>query len=95
MHTQALPKSVLCIELGPHWPFAHYELAHLIKKKLLGDFFDHEARSVTPALRQDLQVLLSERCAGWSVYGSASWDGEETANYLTHGRILLGASALG
>ena len=33
MHTLALPKSVLCIELGPQWPLAHYELAHLIKKK--------------------------------------------------------------
>ena len=34
MHTLALPKSVLCIELGPQWPLAHYELAYLIKKKL-------------------------------------------------------------
>ena len=34
MHTLALPKSVLCIELGPRWPLAHYELAHLIKKKI-------------------------------------------------------------
>ena len=34
------------------------------------------------ALRQDLQVLLSERRAGWSVYGSASPDGEETANFF-------------
>ena len=33
MHTLALPKSVLCIELGPQWPMAHYELAYLIKKK--------------------------------------------------------------
>ena len=49
---------------------------------LLGKFVDREASSVTPALRQDLQVLLSERRAGWSVYGSASPDGEETANFL-------------
>ena len=63
--------------------------------RLLGEFVDREAWSVTPALRQDLQLLLSERRAGWSVYGSASPDGEETANFLTHGRILLGASALG
>ena len=34
MHTLALPKSVLCIEPGPPWPLAHYELAHLIKKKI-------------------------------------------------------------
>ena len=33
MHTLALPISVLCIELGPQWPMAHYELAYLIKKK--------------------------------------------------------------
>ena len=33
MHTLALPKSVLCIELGLQWPMAHYELAYLIKKK--------------------------------------------------------------
>ena len=32
MHTLAMPKSVLCIELGPQWPLAHYELAYLIKK---------------------------------------------------------------
>ena len=32
---------------------------------LLGEFVDREARLVTPALRQDLQVLLSERRAGW------------------------------
>ena len=50
--------------------------------RLLGDFVDREARSVTPTLRQELQVLLSERRAGWSVYGSASPDGEETANFF-------------
>ena len=50
--------------------------------RLLGEFVDREARGVTPSLRQDLQVLLSERRAGWSVYGSASTDGEETANYF-------------
>ena len=47
--------------------------------RLLGEFVHREARPVTPALRQDLQVLLSERRAGWSVYGSASPNGEETA----------------
>ena len=36
MHTLALPKSVLCIELGPQWLMAHYELAYLIKKKNKG-----------------------------------------------------------
>ena len=50
--------------------------------RLLEKFVDREARSVTPALCQDLQVLLSERRAGWSVYGSASPDGEETANFF-------------
>ena len=50
--------------------------------RLLGEFVDREARSVAPALRQDLQVLLSERRAGWSVHGSASPDGEETANFF-------------
>ena len=50
--------------------------------RLLGDFVDREARSPDPALRQDLQVLLSERRAGWSVYGSASPEGEETTNFL-------------
>ena len=50
--------------------------------RLLGEFVDGEARSVTPVLRQDMQVLLSERRAGWSVYGSASPDGEETANFF-------------
>ena len=49
---------------------------------LLGEFVDREARSVTRALRQDLQVLLSERRASWSVYGLASPDGEETANFF-------------
>ena len=49
--------------------------------RLLGEFVDREARLVTPALRQDLQVLLSQRCAGQSVYGSASSDEEETANF--------------
>ena len=68
-----LPRAwvVLCIL---HWTMA--------MGRLLGDFVDHEARSVTPALRQDLQVLLSERCARWSIYGSASPDGEETANFF-------------
>ena len=45
--------------------------------RLLGEFVDREARLVTPALHQDLQVLLSERRARWSVYGSASPDGEK------------------
>ena len=50
--------------------------------RLLGEFVSQEARSVTPALRQDLQKLLSERPIGWSVYGSASQDGEETASFF-------------
>ena len=50
--------------------------------RLLGEFVDRKARSVTPTLRQDLQVLLSERRAGWSVYGLASPDGEKTANFF-------------
>ena len=50
--------------------------------RLLGEFVDRDARSVTPALRQDMQVLLSERHAGWEIYGSASPDGEETANFF-------------
>ena len=50
--------------------------------RLLGEFVDREARSVTPALRQDLQILLSERGAGWSVYGSTSPDGNETADFF-------------
>ena len=37
--------------------------------RLLGKFADREARLVTPVLRRDLQVLLSERRTGWSVYG--------------------------
>ena len=32
--------------------------------RLLAEFVDREARLVTPALRPDLQVLLSERRAG-------------------------------
>ena len=48
--------------------------------RLLGVFVEREARAVTPSLRQDLQVLLSNRRAGWNVYGSASPYGEETAN---------------
>ena len=48
----------------------------------LEEFVDREARVVTPSLRQDLQVLVSERRVGWNVYGSASPDGEETANFF-------------
>ena len=50
--------------------------------RLFGEFVDREARSVTHAPRQNLQVLLSEMRAGWSVYGSASLDGEGTANFF-------------
>ena len=50
--------------------------------RLLGEFVDQEARLVTPALRQDLRVLLSERRAGWRVYWSTSPDGEETPNFF-------------
>ena len=50
--------------------------------RLLGEFVDREARGVTPSLHQDLQVLLPERRAGWSVYGAASPDGEGTANFF-------------
>ena len=63
--------------------------------RLLGAFVNQGARWVTPALCQDLEVPLSERRASWSVIGSASPDGEETANFLTHRRILLSALALG
>ena len=50
--------------------------------RLWGEFVEREARLDTPALRQDLQVLLSERHAGWSIYGSTSPDGEETGNFF-------------
>ena len=50
--------------------------------RLLREFVAREARLVTPALHRDLQVVLSERRAGWSVYGSASPDGEEMANFF-------------
>ena len=50
--------------------------------RLLGEFVDGEAKWVTPSLRQDLQALLSKRRAGWSVYGAASPDGEETAHFF-------------
>ena len=50
--------------------------------RLLGAFVDWEARGVTPSLRQDLQIPLTERRACCSVYGSASLDGEDTANFL-------------
>ena len=43
--------------------------------RLLREFNDLEARAVSPPVRQDVQVLLSERQAGWSVYGAASPDG--------------------
>ena len=59
--------------------------------RLLWEFVDREARVVPPSLYQDLQVLLSERRAGWNVYGSASPDGEETASFFRHAQILLGA----
>ena len=61
--------------------------------RLLGEFLDRESRLVTPVLRRDLQILLSERRAGWSVYGSASPDGEETANFFDAWPDI--ASALG
>ena len=38
MHTLALPKSVLCFKLGPKWPLAHNEVAHLINKKCVRVF---------------------------------------------------------
>ena len=50
--------------------------------RLLGEFVNRDARGVTSSLRQDPQVLLSVRCASWSVYESASADGEETANFF-------------
>ena len=68
------------------WPRAWIVLCilHLTMAmgRLLGEFVGREARAATPSLRQHLQVLLSERLAGWSVYGSASPDGEETANFF-------------
>ena len=60
-----------------------------------GEFVNREARGATPSLRQDLQVLLSKMRAGRSVYASPSPDGEETAIFFKHGRILLGALASG
>ena len=48
---------------------------------LLGEFVDREAREVAPSVRQEVQILLSERRARWNVYGPPSPDGEETANF--------------
>ena len=48
---------------------------------LLGEFVDRKAREAAPSVRQELQGLLLERQAGWSVYGLGSSDGEEIANF--------------
>ena len=68
------------LKLPRAWVFLCILHLTMAMGRLLGEFVDREARLVTPALRQDLQVLLAERRAGWSVHGSASPDGEETAN---------------
>ena len=39
---------------------------------LLGHFVDRHARAVTPSLRQDLQVVLSDTRVGWSVWVQAT-----------------------
>ena len=61
--------------------------------RFLREFVGREARGVTPSPHQELKLLLSEMCAGWSVYGAASLDGQEAANFLRLGRILPGVLA--
>ena len=70
------------LKLPPAWVVLCILHLTMAMARLLGEFLDREARLVTPALRRDLQVLLSERRAIWRVYGSASPDGEETANFF-------------
>ena len=38
--------------------------------RLLGEYVDREARGLTASLRQNPQVLLSGRHAGWSIHGA-------------------------
>ena len=65
--------------------------------RLLGEFVGRGARGVSPSVRQDLQILLSERMTGCNVYGVISPDGEELGCqlFLRHGQKLLGALATG
>ena len=67
------------LKLPRAWVVLHLTMA---MGRLLGEFVDREPRGVTPSLRQHLQVLLLERHAGWSIYGAASPDGEEMANFF-------------
>ena len=83
------------LQLPRAWVFLCIMHLTMAMGRLLGEFVDREARAVTPSLRQDLQVLMSDRRAGWSVHGLAFADKEETADSSRHGRKLLGASALG
>ena len=45
--------------------------------RFLGECVDREAREVTSSLHQDMQVLLSERRAGWGVYGATQRMGKK------------------
>ena len=63
--------------------------------RLLGEFVDREARGSHLRSVKTCKSSYRRGVRGLSVYGAASPDGEETANFFSHGRILLGALALG
>ena len=67
MHTVALPKSVLCIELGPQWPMAHYELAYLIKKKKRLFFVPTSRILIPPSKLGKTRRRLARRLVGRQV----------------------------
>ena len=63
--------------------------------RLLGEFVDRKARLVTRGLRQDLQVLASDRVHVGAFMGQLPRTDKRRPIFVRHGRILLGASALG
>ena len=62
--------------------------------RLLGEFVDREAGLVTPALRRDVQECRRGVQVG-AFMGQHPRMGRRRPIFLTHGRILLSASALG
>ena len=75
MHTVALPKSVLCIELGPQWPMAHYELAYLIKKKKRLFFVPTSRILIPPSKLGKTRRRLARRLVGRQVCRLGAWGG--------------------
>ena len=99
MHTLALPKSVLCIELGPQWPMAHLNWPIGKKKdgqanaQLLGKIWTVVScfgQFSRPKVTLNKTAAIVRNCGGQAWAKCFGEIGEDVKNFVNYLGVRLG-----